>query len=118
SLMTSGQARVPVTYVVSGSGWRAGMAGQHSDNPYSLFAHVGVKTVLPAMPSDAYGLLVSAIRDDDPVVLFSPAASMGVTEEVDGLRPVPIGRAAVRCAGSDVTVVAAGHPVHLALAAA
>ncbi|HEY0700352.1 MAG TPA: alpha-ketoacid dehydrogenase subunit beta, partial [Micromonospora sp.] len=65
SLMTGGQARVPVTYLVPGSGSRVGWAGQHSDHPYSLFAHVGVKTVVPATPTDAYGLLATAIRDDD-----------------------------------------------------
>ena len=61
-LMTGGQCEVPVTYLVPGSGSRTGWAGQHSDHPYSLFAHVGVKTVVPATPADAYGLLVSAIR--------------------------------------------------------
>src|SRR5215510_12388480 len=83
SLMTGGQASVPVTYLVPGSGSRTGWAGQHSDHPYSLFAHVGVKTVVPATPPDAYGLLISAIRDDDPVVVFAPAGAMGVREVVD-----------------------------------
>jgi pyruvate dehydrogenase E1 component beta subunit len=73
SLMTGGQAAAPVTYVVPGSGSREGWAGQHSDHPYSLFAHVGVKTLVPATPADAYGLLTSAIRDPDPVVVFAPA---------------------------------------------
>ncbi len=119
SLMTGGQVRVPVTYVVPGSGSRVGWAGQHSDHPYSLFAHVGVKTVVPATPSDAYGLLVSAIRDDDPTVVFAPAGAMGVREDVTGpLDPVPLGRARVHRSGSDVTVVAVGHLVHDALAVA
>jgi acetoin:2,6-dichlorophenolindophenol oxidoreductase subunit beta len=120
SLMTGGQVRVPVTYVVPGSGSRAGWAGQHSDHPYSLFAHVGVKTVVPATPSDAYGLLVSAIRDDDPVVVFAPAGAMNVRDDVDfaTLGPVPIGQARVHRAGTDVTVVALGHLVHDALAVA
>lgn len=118
-LMTGGQARVPVTYLVPGSGSRAGWAGQHSDHPYSLFAHVGVKTVVPATPSDAYGLLTSAVFDDDPVVVFAPAGAMGVREDVTGpLDPVPIGRAVVRRAGEEVTVVALGHLVHDALAVA
>ena len=54
-LMTGGQAKVPVVYLVPGSGARLGLAAQHSDHPYSLFAHAGVKTVLPATPADAYG---------------------------------------------------------------
>ena len=49
-LMTGGQASVPVVYVVPGSGARLGLAAQHSDHPYSLFVHAGVKTVLPATP--------------------------------------------------------------------
>ncbi|MEH1016009.1 transketolase C-terminal domain-containing protein [Micromonospora sp. CPCC 206060] len=120
SLMTGGQARVPVTYVVTGSGSRSGWAGQHSDHPYGLFAHVGVKTLVPATPADAYGLLLSAVRDDDPVVLFAPAGALGVRADVDPteLAPVPIGTGTVRRPGDDVTVVAVGHLVHDALAAA
>ncbi|WP_328990939.1 alpha-ketoacid dehydrogenase subunit beta [Kribbella sp. NBC_01245] len=120
SLMTGGQCRVPVTYVVPGSGSRTGWAGQHSDHPYSLFAHVGVKTVVPATPADAYGLLVSAIRDDDPVVVFAPAAALGVRDDLDfaSLAPVPLGVGRVARAGSDVTVVALGHLVHEAVAVA
>jgi pyruvate dehydrogenase E1 component beta subunit len=120
SLMTGGQCKVPVTYVVPGSGSRTGWAGQHSDHPYSLFAHVGVKTVVPATPADAYGLLLSAIRDDDPVVVFAPSGALGVRDDVDfaTLRPVPLGLGRIARAGSDVTVVALGHLVQDALAVA
>ncbi|GAA4872974.1 alpha-ketoacid dehydrogenase subunit beta [Kitasatospora terrestris] len=119
SLMTGGQARVPLTVVVPGSGSRSGWAGQHSDHPYSLFAHIGMKTLVPATPGDAYGLLASAIRDDDPVVLFAPAGALAVREDVTApLVPVPIGRARVHRPGTDVTLVAVGHLVHDALAVA
>jgi acetoin:2,6-dichlorophenolindophenol oxidoreductase subunit beta len=119
SLMTGGQVSVPVTYVVPSSGSREGWAGQHSDHPYSLFAHVGVKTVVPAIPSDAYGLMVSAIRDDDPVVVFAPALAMDLREDVTAeLVPVPLGSARIHRGGSDVTVVAVGHLVQQALAVA
>jgi pyruvate/2-oxoglutarate/acetoin dehydrogenase E1 component len=120
SLMTGGQTRVPVTYLVPGSGSRIGWAGQHSDHPHALFAHVGVKTVVPATPADAYGLLRSAIRDDDPVVVFAPAGALGVRADVDlaALAPVPLGTGTVHRAGTDVTVVAVGHLVHDALAVA
>ena len=119
SLMTGGQAGIPLTCLVPGSGSRDGWAGQHSDHPYSLFAHAGVKTVVPATPSDAYGLLLSAIRDPDPVVVFAPAAALGVREDVTApLRPVPLGSARVHRSGTDVTVVAVGHLVHDALAVA
>jgi acetoin:2,6-dichlorophenolindophenol oxidoreductase subunit beta len=117
SLMTGGQTRVPVTYLVPSSGSRDGWAGQHSDHPYSLFAHVGVKTVVPATPADAYGLLVTAIRDDDPVVVFAPSGAMGRREDVDFARlgPVPLGVGRVHRPGTDVTVVAIGHLVHDAI---
>jgi pyruvate/2-oxoglutarate/acetoin dehydrogenase E1 component len=118
-LMTGGQARVPVTYLVPGSGARLGLAGQHSDHPYSLFVHMGVKTVLPATALDAYGLTVAAIRDDDPVVLFAPAAVLATRDEVpDEPFAVELGRGRVHRQGSDVTVVAVGHLVHEALALA
>src|SRR5437763_4276327 len=120
SLMTGGQCEVPVTYVVPGSGSRTGWAGQHSDHPYSLFAHVGVKTVVPATPTDAYGLLRSAIQDPDPVVVFAPATALDVREDVDfaTLAPVPLGSGRVHRHGTDVTVVAIGHLVHDAIAVA
>src|SRR5688572_17347580 len=127
SLMTGGQASVPVTYVITGSGSRHGWAGQHSDHPYGLLAHVGVKTVVPATPTDAYGLLRASIADPDPVVLFAPAGALGVRADVDyaDLVPVPLGRGVVHRPGTDeragmraVTVVAVGHLVHEALAVA
>jgi len=120
SLMTGGQCKVPVTYVVPGSGSRTGWAGQHSDHPYSLFGHVGVKTVVPATPSDAYGLLISAIRDDDPVVVFAPSSALGIRDDLDfsTLAPVPLGVGRIARAGTDVTVVALGHLVQDALAVA
>jgi pyruvate dehydrogenase E1 component beta subunit len=119
-LMSGGQLSVPATYVCPAAGWRAAWGAQHSDQPYSLFAHMGVKTVLPATPTDAYGLLVSAIRDDDPVVFFGPIATMGVREDVDfaTLGPIPLGVGRVHRPGDDVTVVAVGHLVHDALAVA
>lgn len=116
SLMTGGQANVPVTYLVPGSGSRSGMAGQHSDHPYSLFAHVGVKTVVPATAGDAYGLLLAAMREPDPVAVFAPTLLMGTAEEIDGdPGAVPLGSARVHREGTDVTVVAVGHLVPVAL---
>ncbi len=118
-LMTGGQARVPVVYFVPGSGARLGLAGQHSDHPYSFFIHAGVKTVLPAAASDAYGLLVSAIRDDDPVAFFAPAAALPTREEVpDEPYAIPLGSGRIHREGTDVTVVAVGHLVHDAVALA
>ena len=118
-LMTGGQAKVPVVYFVTGSGARLGLAGQHSDHPYSFFIDAGVKTVLPAAASDAYGLLVSAIRDDDPVAFFAPAAALPTREEVpDEPYAIPLGSGRIHREGTDVTVVAVGHLVHDAVALA
>jgi pyruvate dehydrogenase E1 component beta subunit len=120
SLMSGGQGRVPVTYLLPAAGWRAGWGAQHSDEPYSLFAHYGVKTVVPATPTDAYGLFVSAIRDDDPVVLFAPIGAQAIRQDVgpDDLVPVPLGTGRIHREGNDVTVVAIGHLVYDALAVA
>jgi pyruvate/2-oxoglutarate/acetoin dehydrogenase E1 component len=118
-LMTGGQARVPVTYIVPGSGARLGLAAQHSDHPYTFFAHAGVKTVVPATAYDAYGLFVAAIRSDDPVVLFAPAAALARRDEVpDEPYVIELGKGRIHREGSDVTVVAVGHLVHQALDAA
>lgn len=114
-LMSGGQASVPVTYIVPGSGARRGLAAQHSDHPYALFAHAGIKTVLPSTADDAYGLLVSAIRDNDPVLYFAPAAVLGRRDEVPDQHLVPLGHARIHRQGTDVTVVAIGHLVHEAL---
>ncbi|MDI1463588.1 transketolase C-terminal domain-containing protein [Catellatospora sp. KI3] len=120
SVMSGGQARVPVTYLVSSAGWRPGWGGQHSDQPHGLFVHSGVKTVMPATPTDAYGLLLTAIRDDDPVVFIAPRIALDVREDVDyeDLVPVPLGSARIHRPGTDVTVVAIGHHVYDALAVA
>lgn len=119
-MMSGGQARVPVTYLLPAAGWRSGWGAQHSDEPYSLFAHYGVKTVVPATPSDAYGLFVSAIRDDDPVVVFAPIGSHAIRQDVapGDLVPVPLGAGRIHREGRDVTVVAIGHLVYDALAVA
>jgi acetoin:2,6-dichlorophenolindophenol oxidoreductase subunit beta len=119
-MMSGGQARVPVTYLLPAAGWRSGWGAQHSDEPYSLFAHYGVKTVVPATPSDAFGLFLSAIRDDDPVVVFAPIGSLAIRQDVapGDLVPVPLGTARVHREGRDVTVVAIGHLVYDALAVA
>jgi pyruvate dehydrogenase E1 component beta subunit len=120
SLMSGGHTAVPVTYLLPAAGWRSAWGAQHSDEPYSMFPHAGVKTVVPATPADAYGLFTSAIRDDDPVVVFAPIAALGLRENLVAadLGPVPLGVGRVHRPGSDVTVVAVGHLVHDALAVA
>ncbi len=119
-LMSGGQTSVPVTYLMPAAGARTAWGAQHSDQPYSLFAHMGVKTVMPTTPTDAYGLLLTAIRDDDPVVVFGPLACLGLREDVEyaDLAPIPLGQARLHRTGSDVTVVAVGQLVQEAIAVA
>ena len=104
----------------SGGGVRA--SSFHSFNPEPWFAHTpGLKVVTPAFPSDAKGLLKSAIRDDNPVVFLEHKWIYRRIKEQVPTEPdflVPIGRAAVRRSGDDVTIVAHGMMVHLALEAA
>jgi pyruvate dehydrogenase E1 component beta subunit len=79
----------------------------------------GVKTVIPSNPYDAKGLLIAAIEDPDPVIFLEPKRQYFTKEEVDVEAGVPpIGRAVVRREGTDVTLVAYGPAVPVALAAA
>ena len=93
-------------------------AAQHSQTAYALYAHAGgLKIIVPSNPADAKGLLRSAIRDDNPVMLCEAGRLNGMRGEVhDEL--VPLGVAAVRRPGTDVTVVAIGYMVEVALQAA
>lgn len=114
-----GQLRAPVTVMTSyGTGRQTGP--QHSKSLESWIAHAaGVKVVMPGTPADAKGLLKSAVRDDDPVVFAYPRMSLGDSGEVpDGEHLVPIGRADIKRAGGDVTLVTWGSMVAPSLAAA
>ncbi len=117
--MFGGKARVPVVIrTMIGAGFRA--AGQHSGCHYSVFTHMpGLKTVVPAAPADAKGLLAAAIRDDDPVIFFEHKLLYDVAGEVpEGEYVIPLGKADVKRPGDRVTVVAIGRMVQMALEAA
>jgi len=119
SLITGGQTSVPVTYLMAGSGWRPGIAGQHADNPYALLVHAGMKTGVPVTASDAAGMLKTALEDPDPVMLFLPAAAMAGRGEVEpGFPPVELGRGRIVRRGTDVTLCAIGAMVAVAEQAA
>jgi 2-oxoisovalerate dehydrogenase E1 component beta subunit len=104
----------------SGGGVRA--SSFHSFNPEPWFAHTpGLKVLCPAFPSDAKGLLKSAIRDDNPVVFLEHKWIYRRIKEVVSEDPdflIPLGSADVKRAGSDVSVISYGMMVHLALEAA
>jgi len=117
--MFGGKARVPLTVRTStGAGLRS--AAQHSQSLYNITTAIpGLKTVVPSTPADAKGLLLAAIRDDDPVVFCEPKSLLFVSGAVpEGDYEVPLGLAAVVREGSDVSLVGFGRTVRTALDAA
>ena len=117
--MFGGKAKVPlVIRTIYGGGYRA--AAQHSQVLYSLFTHIpGLKTVVPATPYDAKGLLISSIRDDDLVIFFEDITLGGMKGPVpEEPYAIPFGKADLKRPGTDVTIVAIGKMVHRALKAA
>ena len=109
----------------------------HSQSPEALFTHVsGLKVVVPSSPFDAKGLLLSAIDDPDPVIFLEPKRLYNgpfdghhdkpvtpwknhpLGEVPDGYETIPLGKAAIRREGSDVTILAYGTMVYVAEAAA
>ncbi|MDE3113540.1 MAG: alpha-ketoacid dehydrogenase subunit beta [Chloroflexota bacterium] len=116
--MSGGQLRCPLVVRTSvGAGTRSG--AQHSQSLEAWLLHVpGLSVVMPATAADAGGLLLSALRADDPVVVVENKELYFRKEPRVDLAPVPIGAAAVRRPGRDVTCVATSRTVHEALAAA
>lgn len=117
--MSGGQADMPITFrAVCGAVGSA--AAQHSETVYSQFMSVpGLKIVVPSGAYDMKGLLKSAIRDNNPVLVFEHLKLGRSREEVpEEEYLVPIGQAAVKREGSDVTIIAIGYMVPQALKAA
>jgi acetoin:2,6-dichlorophenolindophenol oxidoreductase subunit beta len=117
--MSGGQVKVPLV-LKAGYGFTAGWAGQHTGSLTALFMGVpGLKVVIPSTAADAKGLMATAIRDDNPVVyLHHYMLTLEHGEVPDGEHLVPFGKAAIRRAGGDVTIVATGWMVPRALLAA
>lgn len=115
--MSGGQTHVPIVIrTMTGSGWANG--GQHSDYLEAWFAHTpGIKVVAPSNPSDAYGLMRSAIDDDDPVIFIENLPSYWTPGPVS-TEPVPLGLAKVVREGGDITIVTYASMVGPSLAAA
>src|ERR1700729_3701615 len=133
---SNGQFTCPlVVRMPTGGGISGGQT--HSQSPEALFTHVaGLKTVVPSTPGDAKGLLIAAIEDPDPVIFLEPKrlyngpfdgrhdkpvtswSNHDLGEVADGHYTVPLGKAAIRRAGSAVTVLAYGTMVYVAEAAA
>ena len=117
--MSGGEGRVPLVIRTQG-GTGNSLAGQHSQSLEALFCHIpGLKVVMPATPADAKGLLKSAIRDDDPVIFIEHKLLYMTDGEVpEGDYSIPLGKADIKRAGTDVTLVAWSHMVLKGLQAA
>jgi len=118
--MFGGQASVPMTIRTVNGGAEFNAAAQHSKSLHGLFGHLpGVRVVLLNTPYDAKGLLKSAIRADDPVLVFEHMGLYNREGEVpESSYTLPLGEAAVEREGSDVTVGATQLMLHHALKAA
>src|SRR6188472_4461339 len=117
--MFGGKAKTPmVIRTMIGAGRSA--AAQHSQSPYHIFTSVpGLKVVVPSNAYDAKGLLIQAIRDDDPVIFFEHKLMYDLRAEVpDEPYTIPFGEANIVRDGDDVTVVALARMVHYANEAA
>src|ERR1700685_3185006 len=117
--MFGGKAVTPVVIrTMYGAGFRA--ASQHSQCLYPLFTHIpGLKVVLPSNPYEAKGLMMQAIRDDEPVIVFEHKTLYDVEGEVpDEPYAIPFGEANVTREGRDVTIITMGRMVNLANEAA
>lgn len=116
---SDGKLHVPlVIRAIIGKGW--GQAYQHSKSLQSFFAHIpGLKVVMPTTPADAKGLLISAIRDNNPVVVLEHR----MLYDVEGYVPVkpvptPLGKGRILKKGVDLTIIATSYSVVSAIKAA
>lgn len=117
--MFGGKVKIPMVMRAScGAGLQA--AAQHSQCLEAWFMHIpGVKVAMPSTPYDAKGLLISAIRDNNPVVFLEHKAIYGVEGEVPvEAYAIPLGQADIKREGTDVTIVATAMMVSRALSAA
>lgn len=117
--MLGGQVKIPVVFrTPAGSG--TGAAAQHSQCLETLFCHIpGLKVVMPSTPYDAKGLLKAAIRDDNPVLFFEHKLGYAIKGEVpEESYTIPIGKADIKRAGRDITIISYSYSIHKCLEAA
>jgi 2-oxoisovalerate dehydrogenase E1 component len=117
--MFGDQAQVPIV-LRAGMWYGSAYAAHHSDRPYPLFMNVpGLKIATPATPADAKGLLLGAIRDDEPVLIFEEKRLWNTRGPVtEGDEAIAFGRAIRRRSGGDLTLLAIAGAVPEALIAA
>lgn len=117
--ISGGQFSFPlVATAKTGAGWCVG--AQHNHNLEAWFVHApGLKVVMPSTPADFKGLFASAIRDENPVLFFQDIGLLYQAGEVpEGEHLVPIGQAAIRRPGRDVTLISYAKTVHTCISAA
>jgi len=120
--MFGGKAKVPLVLRTAGGGG-TGAAGQHSQSLEALVAHIpGLKVVMPSSPYDAKGLLVSSIRDNNPVIFIEHKLlykNKKFIEHVpEELYEIPLGKGVIKRTGNDITIAAASFMVKKSLEAA
>ena len=117
--MSGGQFNCPIVFRGPNASARQ-VGSQHSHAMEHFYATVpGLKVVAPAFPADAKGLMKTAIRDDNPVLVMESETLYSVKGDIpDDLDTVPIGKAQVVTQGTDVTIVAYSRMTHVALEAA
>jgi len=117
--MSGGEGRVPLVIRTQGGAGNS-LAAQHSQSLEALYYHIpGLKLVMPSTPQDAKGLLKAAIRDEDPVIFIEHKLlymTEGDVQDEDFV--IPLGKADIKRAGTDVTLVTWSHMVLKALQAA
>lgn len=117
--MFGGRSNVPVVIwsIINRGGEQA---AQHSQALHALFAHIpGLKVVMPSTPYDAKGLMISAIKDDNPVIYIDDRWLYNIEGEVpEEIYEVPIGKAIIRKEGKDITLAATSYMVYEAIQAA
>ncbi|MCO5293737.1 MAG: alpha-ketoacid dehydrogenase subunit beta [Homoserinimonas sp.] len=113
---TRGAVRLPMVIRIPTSGGIGGVE-HHSDSSEAYWTHTpGLTVVTPSNPADAYSMLLEAIRSDDPVIFLEPKSRYWMKEKSEGnLEPLPMNRARVVREGTDVTLIAYGPTVSVAL---
>ena len=119
--MFGGKVNIPLT-IMTGIGAGTNSAAQHSETLYSIFTHFpGLKCVVPSDPYSAKGLMIAAIRDNDPVIVFNNRQLMGTRFDVNVPKEpyeVEIGKSAIIRTGTDITLIGIGYTTKICLDAA
>jgi pyruvate dehydrogenase E1 component beta subunit len=116
--MSGGQLEVPIVIrMATGAGRQ--LAAQHSHSLENWYAHVpGLRVLAPATVADARGMLASALRERDPVIVFEHVQLYAAEDEIADTGPVNLDRAAIRRPGNDATIITYGGSLPRSLAAA